>query len=171
MTSTFREPIKVVADILAHELPLDSAHIMLNDEKWNIPKDNTIFMVLTYLGPDKTIASSNHTDFSVNPPLEIQQTNKLLNIQVDLMSYGSDARARKEEVEMALASQYSKRWQEKYQLQIAKQPAPLMDVSNLEGTSMLKRFTTTISVTALFTKTKPAEYYETFPTPEVYPNE
>lgn len=168
--STFREPIKVLADILSHEMQLDTSHIMLNDEKWNIPKDDTIFMVLSYLGPSKTISSSNDTDFSVDPPQEIQQVTTLEMIQVDLMSYNSDARSRKNEVGMALTSQYSQRLQEKYQLQIAKQPAPMTDVSTLEETGRLKRFTTMVSITALFTKKKAADYYEQFAEPEVKSN-
>ena len=171
MTSTFREPIKVVADILAHELPLDTSHIMLNDEKWNIPKDDSIFLVLSYIGPSKTIANVNDLDVTVDPPLETQKTVVLETIQIDLMSQGSDARARKEEIGMALASQFSQRTQERYQCQIARQPAPMVDISNLTGASMLKRFTTTISVTALFTKIKSAEYYDTFSIPEVLAND
>jgi hypothetical protein len=168
MTSTFRDPIKVVADILAHELPLDAGYIMLNDEKWNIPKDNSIFIALSYIGPNKVIANTNEMDSALQ---ENQTVTAQDVIQIDMMSYGSGvtgARARKHEIAMALGSMYSQQAQERYQCQIARNPSPILDVSNLEGTGMLKRFTTTIAVTALFTKSKAAEYFETFEQPEIY---
>ena len=68
---------------------------------------------------------------------------------------------------MALGSFFSQQMQERYQCQIARMPTPLVDTSSLEGTGMLKRFTTTISVTALFQKRKTADYYEMIQTPEV----
>lgn len=166
MTFVSREPIKVVADIMAHELPLAVGYIMLNDEKWNIPKSyDGIFMVLSYLGPNKVIANTNKFDPATDE--EVQSTTVLEVIQIDFMSYGPAARARKEEVAMALGSMYSQQWQEKYGCQIARQPEPFVDTSNLEGAGMLKRFTTRISVTSIFMKSKAAEYYTTFPTPEV----
>jgi hypothetical protein len=159
MTSTFRDPIKVVADILAHELPLDAGYIMLNGEKWNIPKDDSIFIALSYIGPNKIIGNSNEMDTSQN---EVQNVTVQDVIQIDMMSFGTSARSRKHEISMALGSMYSQRIQEQYQCQIARQPSPMIDTSSLEGTEMLKRYTTTIAVTALFTKTKAAEYFETF---------
>lgn len=167
MTSTFRDPIKVIGDILAHELPLATGYIMLNGEKWNIPKDESIFIALSYIGPNKIIGNSNEMDSDQN---EVQTVTAQDTIQIDIMSYGSGAngaRARKHEIAMALGSMFSQRIQEQYQCQIARQPTPPVDTSNLEGTGMLKRYTTTIAVTALFKKTKAAEYYETFPQPEI----
>jgi len=169
--TTFREPIKIIADILANELPLDISHITLNDEKWNIPKDKTLFIALSYIGPNKLIANKNKVDFTVNPPQEVQEVTALDTIQIDFMSYDGSARSRKHEIGMALGSIYSQQAQERYQCQIARMPAPPMDISGLEGTGMLKRFTTTISVTALYTKRKDAAYYETFQIPEVHLNE
>jgi len=168
--SSLREPIKVIADIFAHELPLDAAHITLNDEKWNIPKDEGIFMHLSIIGPSKPISSGSELDTSVTPPIERQRMTSLEAIQVDFMSYNTDARTRHNEIGMALASFYSKQAQEANNLQIAKLTTPLNDTSSLEGTGMLKRFTTTISVTALFVKVKAAEYFDTLATPEIVPN-
>lgn len=169
--STFREPIKVVADILANELPLDAQHITLNDEKWNIPKDKSLFIALSYIGPNSTINNKSQVDFTLNPPQEVQNVTALDTIQIDFMSYDGSARARKHEIAMALGSIFSQQAQERYQLQIARMPSPPIDTSNLEGTGMLKRFTATISVTALYTKKKAAEYFSTFQTPEVISNE
>ena len=171
MSFTPREPIKVIADILAHELPLASGYITLNDEKWNIPKDNSLFIALSYIGPNKVISNVNRPDMSVTPPKEIQEVTALDMVQIDFMSYDGSARSRKHEIAMALASYYSQQLQEQYQCQIARMPAPIVDTSSLEATGMLKRFTTTISVTALYSKTKDVPYYETFAVPEVVPNE
>ena len=164
MTSTFREPIKVVADILAHEIPLDNGYITLNNQKWNIPKDESLFVHLSYIGPSKVIANTNEMDSAQQ---EVQSSTVQSLIQIDWMSYNSDARTKMHEIGMALASMHSQRLQELYQCQIAKNVAPPVETSDLEGSGRLNRFTTTISVTALFTKTKAAEYYETFQQPEI----
>jgi hypothetical protein len=167
MTDTFREPAKVVADILAHELELDVQHITLNDEKWNIPKDKGLFIHLSYIGPNKPIANSNELDTSVTPPLEVQSVTAMDTVQIDSMSYDSSARTRKHEIGMALGSIYSQQAQERYQCQIALLNTPPVDTSSLEGTGMLKRFTTTTNVTALFKKSKVAEYFATIQEPEI----
>ena len=167
---TFREPAKVVADILAHELEIDAQHITLTDEKWNIPKDKGLFVHLSYIGPNKPIASSNELDTSVTPPLEVQSITAMDTVQIDFMSYDSSARTRKHEIAMALGSIYSQQAQERYQCQIALMPTPPVDTSSLEGTGMLNRFTATVNVTALFKKSKVAEYFTALNTPEIVPN-
>jgi hypothetical protein len=91
-------------------------------------------------------------------------------IQIDALSYDDSARTRKEEIIMALGSIYSRQQQAENNMQIARQTEPLMPVESLEATARLKRFTTVISVTALHSKIKTAAYYDTFQTPEVYPD-
>jgi hypothetical protein len=158
-TTITREPIKVVADILKAELGLKDGAIMLTNEKWNIPKTKGMYMALGYLS-SKVIARKSELD---EQQREVQYVTMLHMVQIDLMSFDGEARARKEEVPMALGSFYSEQLQQKHQLQIAQHVAPLVDASSLEETKRLNRFTTTITVTAQHRKTKEAaDYYDKF---------
>ena len=70
-------------------------------------------------------------------------------IQIDLMAFSkadgtNQARERKEEVLMALRSLAGEKAAEVNNLQLARNPALFMDVSDLEETEMLERYIMTI---------------------------
>ena len=170
-----REAIKVIGDVLASELGLRSSgpdsQIMLTNERFDIPVNNDIYIALGYID-GKAIGNNNYavpTDAGMN---EIQQVTMLYHIQIDMMSFGPDARTRKEEIFQALRSLAAQTAMETWNMQIARMPGVFVDASSLEATKMLNRYTITIAVTALLTKTKAVqEYYDQFPTPEVIANE
>lgn len=169
-TFTYREPIKVLADILAYELILANGQVMLKDQKFNIPSNPGLFISLEYLGPSKVISSTNRTDMFVTPPMERQAVTTLWTVQVDTMSFNEEARTRLPEISAAINSVYSQQLQERYQLSIAKNPSPFSDASSLEATANLKRYTALVLITALYRKDKVVGYYDTFRTAEVITN-
>lgn len=154
-----REPIKVLGDILQHELVLKNGTIMLTNEKWTIPKTQGLYVALGYAS-SRVICSKSELKTETNE--EVQTVTMLHMIQIDMMSFNGEARARKEEIPMALGSFYAEALMEQYQLQLARQPSPLIDASSLEETKRLNRFTTTIQVTAQHKKVKDASYYDQF---------
>ena len=77
----------------------------------------------------------------------------LYQVQIDLMSYDDSSRILKELAYMGLMSVASEQIQEQYNVQVASNPAPFQDVSILEETARLNRYTTTIAVTQLITNT------------------
>lgn len=155
-----REPAKVVLDILKAEMELADGAIMMAYEKWDIPANKGLFVSISYMGPGKIVANVNEFDSATNE--EVQQITMVNTVQIDVMSFDSSARLRKEEVAMALASIYSKQLQEKYNMQIGRQPTAFADASNLEVTKMLNRFVTTVSVTSLHVKRKSVDYFDKF---------
>jgi len=50
-------------------------------------------------------------------------------------------------------------------------PGPFSDVSDIESAQKLKRFVTTVNVTARTEKTKAGSYFDTFKQPEVKTND
>lgn len=172
-----REPIKLVADILQTELDLVDGQVMLEYEKFDISPDPGLYIALNYVGPGKIIhASSQGQDagklVGIDQGLnEVQQIVISHMIDIDIMSFDKQARTRKEEIPMALMSFYSKRKQEEYGMQIARNIGPMLNTSSLETTKFLNRFTMTIFVTAVYTKTKTgADYFDTIQNPEVTVN-
>ena len=151
---TQREAVKVIGDILADQLGLrttgPSAQIMLTNERFDIPPTNDLYIALSYVD-GKPIGNNNY--FDGNTVVETQQVVMLYHIQIDIMSFDASARIRKEEVYLALRSLFSQSQMEINNMQVARMPAAFVDASSLEATKMLNRYTMTIAVTALVTKT------------------
>ncbi|MDE2019614.1 MAG: hypothetical protein KGJ13_04685 [Patescibacteria group bacterium] len=161
-TTSVREPVKVIADILASELDLDDQHIAMAYQKYDIPNDG-LFVVLGYLGPSSVVANQNYFDSAINS--EVQETLMLHRIQIDLMSMAPDnsARIRKEEIPMALRSFYSQRLQSQYKIGVYWNTGDFADTTSLEETAMLNRYTMRVFVNALHRKVKTTPYLDNFP--------
>lgn len=162
-TLVSREPIKVIADILLSELSLTTDQIILEYQKFNIPNDPGLFVALTYIG-GKAIGNTNHSsDAGSSGMIEKQSVAMQHMIQIDIMSFDSSARTRKEEVLMALRSVFSEQTQTANDMQIARIPEAFNNTASLEETKILNRFTMTIIVKSVYTKTKAlTSYYDTF---------
>lgn len=160
-----REAIKVIGDVIANQMGLrttgPTAQIMLTNERFNIPPTNDLYVALSYVD-GKPIGNNNY--FDGNTVIETQQVTMFYHVQIDIMSFDATARTRKEEVYMALRSIYAQQAMEAQNVQIARMPAAFVDASSLEESKMLNRYTMTIAVTALLTKTVTGDsYYDQFP--------
>ena len=169
---SFREPIKVLADIIAHEMELTPGQIMLKNQKWFVP-DTGLYVALGYIS-SRAIGNSSRQVDSPEGMTELMEVNMNHLVQVDIMSPGEDpaARLRKEEVLLALASIYSEQKQTEHGIQIGRLPMDLLDASSLEEPGMLNRFTTTFRITATHRKQKAtADYYDQFLGVKVVPSD
>lgn len=161
-----REVAKVVADILQEEMDLDDAHCLLGDQKWDIPADRLLFVAI-YDKAGPPVGASNFLDTdpdSTTVNKEIQQSVAVHDVLIEIMSFDNEARTRKEEVGLALASIYSQQIQGQYQLQIGRAQRPV-DASETEVTGRLLKFVIHVNVTALHQKIKTppgAGYYDEF---------
>lgn len=161
-----REVAKILADILAAELDLDSSHCLLGDQKWDIPEDKALFLVVfaqagapfggvTYLDTDE--ASSTFGK-------EIQQATVVHDCRIEIMSFDNDARVRQMEPGLALNSLFAQQQAELYRIQIGRAQQPV-NASDTEVTGRLQRFVIHVNVTALHQKVKTppsADYYNKF---------
>lgn len=163
-TTTTREFIKVLADIIQTELDLEDEQVMLYNENQKIPEGTGIFIVLAYAGAAKTMANNNEilVDEDTGVVTENQCINVLENISVDILSRDSSARLRKEEIILAFNSVYSKQQQELYQFKIFVQTINFIDVSELEGSSRLNRYQALFNVMTSYRKSKEIDYYNQF---------
>lgn len=175
-----REAVKVIGDIIQAELEMDNGQIMLTNQKWNIPQNTKLFVALGYVS-GKAIANRNDS-ISNGPGSDAGMTEQQsivmhYVIRIDAMAFnkqngGNEARERKEEIMMALRSLKAQAEMEKNNLQVARISSEFLDVSSLEETAFLTRYTMTIAVTALRVKEKAVvDYYSDFNAPEVTINE
>lgn len=161
------EPIKLVAKVVQREMGIDDGSIMLGLENWEIPKTAGLYIALAY-GPDDTLSSTsqNSTDDQGNYT-EVQEAVMLHHIDLDVMSFNSEARLRKEAVLWALASAYSQEQQEVYGMRINQIPGSFIPTPSLEETKQLNRFRISFAVNALHRNIKITPYYDTVNPPEV----
>lgn len=165
-TIIYQEPLKIVGDILIEEMELPG-RVLATNQKFILPTDG-VFIVVSYVGPSKVIASSNEVeDDGADGLTEVQTVNMQHMIQIDIFAFndaagGNQARARKEEIAMALRSIYSQQQQELYSMQISRNTGLFMDTSSLEATEMLTRYTTTIQTVSAIQKRKAVDSYNAF---------
>lgn len=158
----YREPGKIVQDVIQSELDLDDGQVMFTNQKYEIPTDG-LFIVVSYVGPSKVIASNSDWVDNGAGLIERQTVNVDHWLQIDIMSFGDEARTRKEEVMMAVQSIYSEQQQELYSMNIARHPGAFMDTSFLEGTKIITRYTTTLRTKSVLRKEREiADIYTDF---------
>jgi hypothetical protein len=171
LTVSHLEPIKVMADIIQIELNLESGDVIVYNQRFKIPSTEKMFVVLSLLN-SKIIGNNNYYEDDEDDGFqEIQEVAVHELLQIDIMSANDEARIRKHEVALALASVYAQQKCDENMIQIARIPEGFTDVSDLEAAARLNRYTATIAVKALYRKVKTVDYYGTFQNPEVHSNE
>lgn len=162
-TTIAREVAKIVADLLASEMGLDEQHCLLGDQKWDIPADKQLFVVVfdQAAAPIGAASYLETNPASINVDKEIQQAAVLHDVRVEIMSFDADARLRKEEVGLALGGIASQQAGEQYGLQIGRAQPPV-NASETEVSGRLQRFVIHVNVTALHQKVKTPPGYGYF---------
>ena len=161
----YTEPLKVIADILQTKLGLKAGRVMLYNQKYNIPKDDKIFIMVGEEDNDVYAASTNTMDTSDGSGYE--ERNDVLvraTAVIDVLSAGPEARERKHEVILALNSIYSQQMQELNSLRIANLPVGFVNTSDLEASQMLNRFTIKFNILYRKSNKNSVDYYDKFKT-------
>lgn len=159
------EALQIVGEILVAQasLGLTNGQIMFTNQKWKIPANQGLYVAIGYVGPGKVISNSNVCESVVGGMQENQSMLMLYQVQIDLLSFDSSARVLKELAYMALKSVASQQIQEKYNVQLGRNPAPFQESPTLEETAQLNRYVTTVALTQLITNTViDTPYYDDF---------
>jgi hypothetical protein len=154
------ESVKVVAAIIAQGMNLPAGRVMLDYERWQVPK-NGLFCVVGYLGPGEQIASRSALDPAGN---EVQELLNKEEVQIDLMSIIPDdsARLRRWEVPMSLNSLYAKRYAAGFGVGLQPLQSSMTDTSALEPGGYLNRFTLRAAVFSIQKRTLKAGSFNSF---------
>jgi len=168
---TMIDPATAIGTILKAALSLDGGHIIFGYENWSVPQDQGLYVVITDMGPRPVAVMSDMNGAGDGTMVETQSATMLHMIQIDMMSFNDDARSRAWEVLSAFGVTAAQRVMEDNNLQISRHPAPFLNTSALEETANLKRYTTTVLVTALQSKTQNVDFFDTFEIKEVVTNE
>lgn len=155
------ESAKVVGQIIAHVLNLPPGRVMLDYERWEIPKSG-LFVVVGYLGPGEQVAARSTLDPATDS--EVQELLNRQDVQVDLMSTIPDnsARLRRWEVPMALQSFYARNYAARYGVGLPPLQGPMTDTSKLEPSGYLNRFTLRTPVFSIEKRTLATGAFDSF---------
>lgn len=146
--------------VLQSEMGLTSGQIMLGLENWEIPKNPGLYIALLY-GAEIVVGNNNYNGTDVQGNFnEVQDAVMLHEIDIDIMSFDSSARLRKEAVLWALASYEAQTLMETYQMRIATVPVVFTPIISPEETKQLNRFKITIGVNAIHRNVKTSPFYD-----------
>jgi hypothetical protein len=166
------EIIKVVADVIQSEMGLGNDRVYLYNQKWRIPPDEGLFVIVGFMGARAFGAKTEYeNDPITNELVEVQSVNQQETYTIDLMSRDSSARVRKQEVILALNSTLCQQMMEQYNFKIANLPATFNDVSALEATAILNRYQLAFNTLVVYRKVKSVQFFDSFQIPpEVHTN-
>ncbi len=158
-------PIQLVCKIIRTEMDLDNDQVYLWDQKINIPEDSKLYVAVGVLSV--TPFSSNTGTADSAGLFEVQTSNWLATLSIDILSRGPEARDRKEEIILALGSFYAQSLQEQNSFYIARISTGFVNLSQDDGAAIPYRFNISVNIQYSVTKTKETPYYDTFEDPEV----
>ena len=161
-------PLLLFCDVIQQYLGLAPGRVNLWDQKLPEPTDSGMFVAISVLSC-KPFGNTNRLDSSGN---SVQSVNMYAQMQIDVISRGPEARDRKEDVILALFSNYSQAQQEANSFFIGKLPpgSQFVNLSSPDGAGIPYRFNIAVSMQYFYTKTKAVSYFDTFATPQVNTN-
>jgi hypothetical protein len=170
--------LKIIKDILEIEMDLKPPIVNtetgarseeIKDQRvflWNLPLKfptfNDVFLVLSE-SPGKVISNSS-TLVKIDDENYIERQEIIMQrfLAVDILSANTDARERKEEILMALASVYSQQQQEANGFRVFSFSTSFIDISEVEGAEKVYRFRAEAVMHVKYKKEKPIAYFDSF---------
>ncbi len=159
-------PLELFCDVIENELGLSQGQVYLWNQKINIPTDSRLYIAVGILSC-KPFGNSNTLDENGD---SIRSVNMQALLSVDILSRGSEARDRKEEVVLALISNYSQSQQELNSFYIGTLPIGFTNLSEVDGAAIPYRFNISVPIQYFVSKTSAVPYYDTFEDPEISTN-
>lgn len=161
-------PLELVCDIIKTEMDIDDDHIYLWDQKIMQPKDSDLYIAVG-IESCKAFGNTNRQVGSDEDFESQASVNMLATLSIDLISRGPDARDRKEEVLLALNSNYAQNQMAGNSFYVAPLPAgaKFVNLSELDGAAIPYRFRISVQMQYFYTKTKSVPYYDEFSEAEV----
>ena len=157
-TVTVVPTLKLLCDIIASELELDSDQVFIWNQKFPVLKDQRMYVVV---GVVSSRPFTNSAKFNSDGTVTQSATFRTM-LSLDIMSKSTLAVDRKEEVVMALASVYAEQQQELNAFSIGKLPTNLVPLSEGEGAAIPYRFNFSVSLQYSVRKTKAVPYFDNF---------
>lgn len=149
----------LLCDIIQKELGLAQGRVYIFDQKLFMPTDEGLFVAVSVLSC-KPFGNQNKYNGALDT--QEQSANFYASMQLDIISRGTDALFRKEEVVMALKSDYAERQQELNNFLIGSLPSAFTNLSQIDGSAIPYRFSITLGLQYQVRKISPTSYFDEF---------
>lgn len=158
------DPLKLLRALLVTELDLAADRVFIYNAKWNIPTDDGLFALVSFVRekPYSTAKWHESTDAGLT---EVQEIAVQETYSIDLFSRSTDARERRQDVIFALNSDAAQRMCEENSMKLGDIPTTFLDVSEVEASARLNRYRLTFNVLRLQRRERVAPYYDQFTDP------
>lgn len=158
-------------DVLQTQLGLTNGRVYLWDQKLFQPTDSGLYIAVSELRC-KPFGNVNTPVSSGGGLNSVQSVNMYSQLQIDVISRDTEARDRKEEIIMALDSDYARLQQTANGFYIGKLPpgAQFVNLSQIDGAAIPYRYSIAASLQYAISKTSAVPYFNTFSTPQVITN-
>lgn len=159
-------PLALVADILENFMGLQNGQVMIYNQKYDIPKDTKIYIAINFVS-NKPYGNVKKSEEIAGDLYSIQEINNGAVIDLDIMCRTMEALERKEEMLLALKSDYSINQQAFNSFYVSNISQSFLNLTTEEGPALLYRFKTTVALQYTVRRTKKVDYYDQFREPEL----
>lgn len=159
---------QLFCEILQQQMGLAEGRVYLWDQKIPQPTDSNLYIAVSVMNP-KAVGSSNYVNADGN---EVQTVSMGATLDVDAISRNTEARDRKEEILLSVASIYSRQQQQANSFYISRLPrmAGFQNLSEVDGAAIPYRYRISFGIMYKVTKVFGADFYENFQQPTIQVN-
>lgn len=153
--------IGLLADVIKREMNLEDDQVFIYNQEFIIPPDDRLYISVRTASV-KPFANNNEYVVNGNDLDSVQFSNFSSLVDINVMSKSEEALTRKEEVILALNSDYSFEQQDTNLIYIPKIPTQFVDIPDIEGGSRLFRFVITVNIHYSERKTSSTKCFDNF---------
>jgi len=161
-------PLLLFCEIIQQEMNLPNGRVYLWDQKIMQPTDSNLYIAVS-VPLCKPFANSNRSTPLLGSLTSAQFVSMLATLDIDIISKGPAARDRKEEIILALDSDYARRQQEANSFYIGKLSTNFVNLSQVDGAAIPYRYRISVQMQYAFFKSAATDYFDTF-TDTLYQN-
>lgn len=153
-------------DILQTYLGLPQGRVYLWDQKIMQPTDSALYIAVS-VPSCKPFGNNKSYDSNGNA---LQSVNMLATLDIDIISRGPAARDQKEQILLALMSDYSELQQEANSFSIGRLPTGFLNLSGIDGAAIPYRYKISVNMQYSVSSSQAVPYFNTFASPTVATN-
>lgn len=163
---TIGSALQLFCDVIKQGMGLDDDQIWLWDQKVKIPNDYRLYIAVETLSCRPFGNTPKFRGNEVDQLKDVQSANFQATLSVDIFSRDTSARDRKEEVILALNSNYSQSQQELNSFRIFTISGRFVTLNEVDGAAIPYRFNISVNIQYFVYKTISIPFFDTFNEPQ-----
>src|SRR4051812_44932004 len=145
------------------DFPTEPPRVFIYNQPRRLPEDEGLFGLVSFLGSVPFASSLRMQNNPATGELEeVQSVNLREMYQFDMWSANDEAEMRKEDPVFALNSYTAQSLSEQYSFKLANLPTAMNDVSSIEASRRLNRYSMTFNALREVQRIRPIPYFNVF---------